>query len=107
MISNLKELYEGDIVPSALVGRMEFLKLTGCGEDILADILDLAWISPVKSATEEMLFNCGHIYKVRKLMRICKDFDISVTAGVIIVDLLQRVDELEEQVRELSSGRGL
>lgn len=104
MTVNLKEVESGDLVPSSLVGRVEFLSLTGCSNEFLSEVLDLGWIAPAKSTAEEMLFSSSHIYRLRKLMRICKDFDIPVTAGVIIVDLLQRVDELEERVKTLSAG---
>ena len=104
MTVDLKEVESGGIVPSSLVGRVEVLSLTGCSEDVLNDGLDLGWIVPAKSTAAQMLFSSSHIYRLRKLMRICKDFDIPVTAGVIIVDLLQRVDELEERVKAMSAG---
>ena len=44
------------------------------------------------------------IYRVRKLERICCDFELPVLGGTIIVDLLERVDQLERRVRDL---RGL
>ncbi len=100
--SEIKQVSSG-IIPSSQVSLHEFLSITGGSEELVREIVDLGWIVPSKSATDQLLFNSGHIYKVSKLMRICKDFDISTTAGTIIVDLLQRVDELEERVRELSS----
>lgn len=92
-----------EIVPSGLVGLKEFMSITGSPEEVVQEIIDLGWIVPSKSGSEELLFNTTHIYRVSKLLRICKDFDIPTTAGTIIVDLLQRVDELEERVRELSN----
>ena len=101
--ADIKQI-NSEIVPSSLVSLQEFISLTGSPEAVVQEILDLGWVVPAKSATKELLFNSVHIYKVRKLLRICKDFDISTTAGTIIVDLLQRVDELEERVRELSAN---
>lgn len=99
--SDIKQV-NSEIVPSGLVGLQEFLSITGGSEEVLQEIVDIGWIVPSKSATDEFLFNSTQIYKVSKLLRICKDFDIPTTAGTIIVDLLQRVDELEERVRELT-----
>lgn len=104
MSSDIKQMDGSGIMPSGLVSFVEFVNLTGSSEELVNEIIDLAWISPTKSGADEFLFNSSHIYKVRKLLRICKDFDISTTAGTIIVDLLQRVDELEERVRELNRG---
>lgn len=41
------------------------------------------------------------MYRVRKLERICCDFGLPVVGGTIIVDLLERIEELEQQVRSL------
>ena len=95
----------GEIVPSKLVSLAEFIQITSCNEETVNELLDLGWLSPSRSGSNELLFNSTHVYKVRKLMRICKDFDISTTAGTIIVDLLHRVDELEEQVKELTINK--
>ncbi|MBQ4133180.1 MAG: MerR family transcriptional regulator [Desulfovibrionaceae bacterium] len=88
-------------MPSSLVGFEEFVSITGGRAELVQEAIELGWLAPGRSATEELLFNAVHIYKVRKLIRICQDFDIPTTAGIIIVDLLQRVDELEARVREL------
>ena len=101
MSSEIKRLHS-EIVPSSLVNFEEFISVTGNRIELVQEAIDLGWLTPGKSATDELLFNSSHIYKVRKLIRICQDFDIPTTAGIIIVDLLQRVDELEARVRELS-----
>ncbi len=41
--------------------------------------------------------------KLRRLQRLCRGLDIDVYAGSIIVDLLERLDELE---RDLERFRG-
>ena len=38
---------------------------------------------------------------MRKLERICCDFELPVLGGTIIVDLLERIDALERSVRSL------
>jgi chaperone modulatory protein CbpM len=100
--SDLKQV-SSEIVPSSLIGFQEFISVTGSPAEVVQEILDLGWILPSRSATDQLLFSSVHIYRVSKLLRICKDFDIPTSAGTIIVDLLQRVDELEERVRELAS----
>ncbi|MFW5734123.1 MAG: chaperone modulator CbpM [Oceanidesulfovibrio sp.] len=39
--------------------------------------------------------------RARKLERICRDFEISSLAGTIIMDLLDRVQEMERRVRQM------
>ena len=40
---------------------------------------------------------------MRKLERICCDFELPVLGGTIIVDLLERIDALERAVRSLKN----
>ena len=47
------------------------------------------------------MFRDADIYRVRKLERICCDFELPVVGGTIIVDLLERIDVLERTVRGL------
>jgi chaperone modulatory protein CbpM len=41
------------------------------------------------------------VYRLRKLQRICDDFELPSVGGVIIVDLLERIDQLERKVSSL------
>ena len=68
-----------------------------------------AWRSVVESSASDVvtestvstLFSGRDVYRVRKLERICCDFGLPVVGGTIIVDLLERIEELEQQVRSL------
>ena len=66
----------------------------------LRELLALGWL---ESRTEgsDQFFRDADIYRVRKLERICCDFELPVVGGTIIVDLLERIDALEHKVREL------
>ena len=105
MAFEIKPMEGGEIVPTKLVSLSEFIQITAADEENINELIDLGWLTPARSGSHELLFNSTHVYKVRKLLRICKDFDIPATAGTIIVDLLQRVDELEEQVKELTNNK--
>ncbi|PIP82113.1 MAG: hypothetical protein CO113_04180 [Elusimicrobia bacterium CG_4_9_14_3_um_filter_62_55] len=41
----------------------------------------------------------SHLAKLRRLQRICRDLDVDILAGSIIVDLLDRVDEMERELK--------
>lgn len=43
--------------------------------------------------------------KLRRLQRLCRSLDVDALAGSIIVDLLERLDELEREL-ELRRGAG-
>ena len=81
--------------------REEFERATGISPERLEELLGLGWLQTRQSATAEHLFRHADIYRVRKLERICCDFELPVLGGAIIVDLLERIDALERSVRRL------
>ena len=71
----------------------EFLVLCVSHGVVRADELgDLDVVPPARRA------------KLRRLQRLCRSLDVDVFAGAIIVDLLERLDEME---RDLEFLRGI
>jgi len=58
-------------------------------------------VDPVRTGAEEYLFRSRDVYRIQKLMRLCRDLEIPFGAGSIIVDLLERVERLEREISEL------
>lgn len=88
--------------PSGRIGTREFLDLTGLTEDLLAELIRMEWILPACTAQQEYLFMSLDVLRVRKFQRLCTDFELSPVAGVIIVDLLERIEHLERTIRTLA-----
>jgi chaperone modulatory protein CbpM len=86
-------------VTSRRIGTREFLELTGLTEETLMELVRLDWIIPARTAQEEFLFVDVDVLRVRKYRRLCADFELSPVAGIIIVDLLERIAHLEERLR--------
>ncbi|MDE5878694.1 MAG: chaperone modulator CbpM [Desulfovibrio sp.] len=90
-------------MPSKVLAWEEFVEVTGVTPEHLQELLALGWIEARLSASEVQMFEDADIYRVRKLERICGDFELPVVGGTIIVDLLERIDRLERIVRDLHS----
>ncbi|GAB6060018.1 chaperone modulator CbpM [Desulfonatronum parangueonense] len=91
-------------VRSELVVWREFVELTGIHPTRLGELVELGWICPDmpdKQDGECYLFHPRDVYRVSKLERLCRDFELPALAGTIIVDLLERIDDLDRQVRDL------
>ena len=87
----------------------EFIELTGIHPSRIGELIEIGWIetrSAGSGGDPQYLFREMDIYRVRKLERICADFELPVHGGVIIVDLLDRIDDLEKKVRELNALLG-
>ena len=85
---------------SALLGEDDFLRLTGLDPERLAELLHLDWLDQTTTETT-VLFSNRDVYRARKLERICCDFELPVVGGMIIVDLLDRIDVLEQKIRRI------
>ena len=86
-----------------MVHEEEFLLATGLSRETFEDVLALGWVESERDEADNRMFSDTDIYRVRKLIRICSDFDLPVIGGTIIVDLLERVAALEAIVQELKA----
>lgn len=98
-----KEQYDMPI-RSAMIGRDEFLELSGTSDSRIDELLDMGWLKPDRTAESALLFRPADVYRLRKLERLCVDFELHTLAGTIIVDLLGKVQELEQQITQKQSS---
>ncbi|MBQ7617490.1 MAG: MerR family transcriptional regulator [Desulfovibrio sp.] len=90
-----------------MISEEEFILQTGLNPERFQDIMTLGWVEISKDQDDHLLFSDTDIYRVRKMLRICADFDLPVIGGTIIVDLLERIALLEQTVAELKANQGL
>ncbi|MEG2172874.1 MAG: chaperone modulator CbpM [Desulfovibrionaceae bacterium] len=85
---------------STYIARAEFIEVTGIHPARLEELMEMGWIASAKAGDDGYLFRGKDIYRVRKFERICCDFELPVLGGTIIVDLLERIAELENKVKK-------
>ncbi len=85
---------------SCLMSEEEFLDRTGLPRERLVELLQLDWLHFVRTQ-QTLLFQEDDIARVRKLERLCCDFELPVVGGTIVVELLDRISELEREIRHL------
>lgn len=86
---------------SSLVAWAQLVEITSITPSDMAEVMELGWISPVQTQKKEYLFNMRDVYRIRKLLRLKEDLDVSFMGGSIIVDLLERVEALEQELDEV------
>lgn len=67
----------------------------------MAELVEMGWIEPLRTGSEEYLFRQRDVYRIKKLLRLCRDLEISYAGASIIVDLIERIEELETRIAEL------
>lgn len=87
-------------IRSTLMVRAEFVELSGTTAGRVDELLDMGWLVPTITAESAQLFRPVDVYKLRKLERLCTDFELHTLAGTIVVDLLERIEELERQLKK-------
>ena len=87
---------------STLIVWGEFIELTGASPDRLSELMDMGWLTPTRTAESILLFRHEDVYRIRKLERLCGDFELNTLGGSIVMDLLDRINVLEARIRELT-----
>ncbi|MBU1229682.1 MAG: chaperone modulator CbpM [Proteobacteria bacterium] len=88
-------------IPSEFIAWTRLVELTCVEPATMAELLDMGWIDPVRTQADEYLFRTRDVLRIQKLQRLCRDLEISFAAGCIIVDLIDRVERLEQELFEL------
>ena len=70
--------------------------------DRLSELMDIGWLKPTRTAEAALLFRQDDVYRIRKLERLCSDFELHTLGGSIVMDLLDRIATLELRIRELT-----
>ena len=91
-------------VRSVCIALDEFIQITDTTQERVAELVEMGWLNPTRTADAALLFEHSDAYRLRKLERLCADFELHTLGGSIVVDLLERVDVLERRVRELQGN---
>ncbi len=86
--------------PSNLVAWAQLVEYTEIDPASCAALMEMGWIDPARTQAEELLFTLRDVYRVQKLMRICRDLEVSFSGGTIIIDLLEKIETLECDLEE-------
>jgi chaperone modulatory protein CbpM len=86
---------------SEMIAWAQFMDLTGLHPSFVGELIELGWLSPQRTHGSELLFRHRDVYRAKKLFRLCHDLEINPVGGSIIVDLVERIEELEKRVRDL------
>jgi chaperone modulatory protein CbpM len=100
---DIKEIIGVTTVParSERLSFTQLQELTGLHPTIVGELIELGWITPEHTTADAYLFRAKDLYRLRKFDRIQRDFELSLLGASIVVDLLERIDYLENKVREL------
>jgi DNA-binding transcriptional MerR regulator len=87
---------------SERISFAQLQELSGLHPTVVGELIELGWITPERTTADAYLFKPRDLYRLRKLDRIRRDFELPLLGASIVVDLLERIEYLETKVRELN-----
>lgn len=83
----------------------ELSRVCGMNTDELAELVDYGALAPLESNAHESIFSAVCIVPLRTVCKLRMDFDLDVFTVAVLMGYLDRIDELERQVRSLQATR--
>jgi chaperone modulatory protein CbpM len=85
------------------VSLAELSRACGMNADELAELVDYGALAPVESTAQGSFFSADCIVQLRTVGKLRVDFDLDVFTVAVLMGYLDRIDELERQVRSLQA----
>ena len=79
----------------------ELCELSGLSETELRELVDYGVLAPIDSNAQHWTFSADRLIVARSARRLRRDFDLDPHGVALAVTLLERVHDLEEELREL------
>jgi DNA-binding transcriptional MerR regulator len=84
----------------SLLSVAEVARLTGLPANAITRFLDLGLIDPVETHPEPF-FTVSVVLRVRRIVRIHRDLDVNWAGIGVVMDLLDKINALEQEVAQL------
>ena len=79
----------------------ELCELSGLSETELRELVDYGVLAPIDPDAQHWAFGANRLVVARSARRLRRDFDLDTDAVALVVALLERVRDLEEELRDL------
>ncbi len=79
----------------------ELCELSGLSETELRELVDYGVLAPVDSDAGHWSFGADRLVVARSARRLRRDFELDPHGVALVVTLLERVRDLEEELRDL------
>jgi chaperone modulatory protein CbpM len=80
---------------------VELAEFSGLAEDVLRELVEFGALAPAAPGT--LQFNARCVASVRTAARLTRDLELDTPALALVLSFLERLDALENRVRELNA----
>ena len=82
----------------------ELACMAGASRQIIEELIDIELIEPCV-LEPELAFDVEILPRVRKIIRLHLQLDVSISSLALVLDLMDRIDYLEKRIAELESKK--
>lgn len=104
-------------VQGSLLSFSEVARLAGIHPELLDRLVTLGLVDPVQSAhpvqfaqaahtSPEPLFDVATVLRIRRILRLRNELGVNWAGIGVVLDLLSRIEKLEQEIVSLKGGRG-
>jgi len=79
----------------------ELCELSGLSETELRELVDYGVLAPINPGARHWVFGADRLVVARSARRLRQDFDLDPHAVALVVTMLERVRDLEAELRDL------
>jgi len=91
----------GEILQERRITLRELADETGCEVTLIEEMVHYGIVEPVAETAETLVFPDWVASRVGKAMRLKQDFHLAPEGLGLVLDLLDRIEELEEKARKM------
>ena len=78
---------------------IELADRCGCQVELAERLFRLGLLDPENALPDHPLFEENQLFRLRRALRLKRDLGLNVDALPVVLDLLDRIEELEEELR--------
>lgn len=73
-------------------------------EDTIESMVDQGILEPLRKEGQDLRFPATSIKRIHIALRLQRDLDVNLAGAALALDLLERIDELNAQLRIMKDG---
>lgn len=89
----------------SLVSLREVARLADIHPVLVERLMTLGLVDPV-ATTPEPLFDVAAVLRLRRILRLRRDLGVNWVGIGVVLDLLAKIEELEQEIARLRRGSG-
>lgn len=86
------------------ISMIELADVSGLTTAELRELVEFGALAPCDMNAEDWRFTADCVVRVRTAARLCHDLELETAALALVLSFLERIEDLEAQVRKLNAA---